>query len=63
MKSKFYQPVINSQHRINEMCGPFPPMEKSLSHLKVGLMSSIDIKNQMENPTSRLVYEEGRATR
>ena len=55
--------VINSQHRLNIMCGSYISMEKSLSQIKMYLMNSIAIKFLVENSWSILVYEEEIVTR
>ena len=61
IKSQIHQPVINFQHRLNEMCGPLLSMDKNLSHLNARLMNSIVIKTNVVNPSSISVYVEGRA--
>ena len=63
IQSQIHQPVINFQHRLRKMCGSFPSIEKSLSQLKALLMNSISTKLLVENPRSRSVYSERRATR
>ena len=62
IQPQIHQLVINSQHMLDKICGSYLSIRKSLLHLKVNLMKSISIKPLVENPSSRLVYEEGRDT-
>ena len=58
-----HQLVINFQHGLRKICGSLISLEKILSHLKECLMNSIAAKSHVENPRSRSVYAEVRATR
>ena len=62
IQSQIHQPVVNFQHRLNEMYGSLLSIEKSLSQLKVRLINSIAIKLQVKKTRSILVYAEKRAT-
>ena len=63
IQSQIYQPFINFQHILRNICKSFLSVDKSLPRLKARLMNSIFVKIKMESPNSRSVYAEGRAIR
>ena len=63
IQSQIRQSVVNLQLRLRKMFGLLMSMEKIPSHLKGHLINSSAIRLDVENPSSRSVYVEVRATR